>query len=172
MMKCDECGGQLAVKRNAVRRYSIGGLPHIELHGVEVTTCNKCGQESIAVPRVGQLHKVLAASILRLHRKLAPTEVRFLRKHIGLSGNEFAQRMGVTRETISRWENGNLSISALADRLVRLLVVSHKPSEDYAVDDMLSQLTDKPAPKKLSSVPLWSGDKGWTPEKQSSLALA
>lgn len=171
-MKCDECGGPLTVERNAVRRYEIGGLPHIELHGVEVTTCNKCGQESISIPRIGQLHKVLAAGILKLHRKLAPTEVRFLRKYIGLSGNDFAQQMGVTRETISRWESGNMSISALADRLVRLLVVSHQPSENYAVDDMLSQLNDKPAPKKLSSVPLWSGEKGWTPEKQPSLALA
>ena len=32
-MKCDECGKPVTAERNAVRRYSGGGLPHVELHG-------------------------------------------------------------------------------------------------------------------------------------------
>jgi transcriptional regulator with XRE-family HTH domain len=102
---------------------------------------------------------------------LAPVEIRFLRKHIGLSAADFAQRMGVARETVSRWETGANPMGAVADRLLRLLVVTHESTESYAVDDFLRELDDEPAPAKLSSVPLWnSGDRGWTAQEQPELA--
>lgn len=169
-MKCDECGRPVTAERNAVRRYNSGGLAHVELHGIEVTTCPACGKEGIAIPRIGQLHRVLAEAFVTQRRMLAPVEIRFLRKHIGLSGADFAQRMGVARETVSRWEKGATPMGAVADRLLRLLVVTHEPTESYAVDDFLRELDDEPAPKKLSSVPLWnSGDKGWTAEERPEL---
>lgn len=172
-MKCTECGGPVVVERDAVRRYDIGGLPHIELHGVEVTRCAKCGIEDIAIPRVGQLHRVLASRLIKQHRMLAPVEIRFLRKHVGMSSADFAQRMGVTRETVSRWETGAGPMGAVADRLLRLLVVTHEPSDSYVVDDLLRELTDAPAPKKLLSVAVRnSGKQGWAPENDRDLAKA
>ncbi len=169
-MKCDGCGGPATTERNAVRRYTIGGLSHVELHGVEVTTCPGCGKEELAIPRIGQMHRVLAEAFVTQRRMLAPVEIRFLRKHIGLSAADFAQRMGVARETVSRWENGAKPMGATADRLLRLLVVTHEPTECYAVDDLLRELDDEPAPNDLSSVPLWnSREKGWTFHDQIAL---
>jgi transcriptional regulator with XRE-family HTH domain len=102
---------------------------------------------------------------------LAPVEIRYLRKHIGLSGGDFAQRMGVARETVSRWETGAQPMGAVADRLLRLLVVTHEPTECYVVDDLLRELNDEPAPSNLSSVPLWNtGDRGWAPKERLALA--
>jgi putative zinc finger/helix-turn-helix YgiT family protein len=169
-MKCRECAAPVTVERNAVRRYEMGGLPHVELHGIEVTRCGACGAESIAIPRLGQLHTVLAEAFVKQPRMLAPTEIKFLRKHLGLSGADFAQRMGVARETVSRWETGAMPMGAVADRLLRLLVVTHEPTESYEVDDLLQHLNDTAAPEKLVSVPLWnSRDKGWT---RTALAVA
>lgn len=171
-MICDECGGQLETDAQAVRRYDIGGLPHVELHGVEVTRCRTCGQEAIAIPRIGQLHRVLADAFVTQRRMLAPVEIRFLRKHIGLSAADLAQRMGVARETVSRWETGAKPMGALADRLLRLLVVTHEPSESYAVDEVLRELDDEPAPKRLSSVAVWNRhDQGWSPQQRAEPAL-
>jgi putative zinc finger/helix-turn-helix YgiT family protein len=163
----------VTTERNATRRYTIGGLPHVELHGVHVTRCAGCDTEGIVIPRIGQLHRVLADAFVTQRRMLAPVEIRFLRKHIGLSGAEFAQRMGVSRETVSRWETGAKTMGAVADRLLRLLVVTHEPTEGYAVDDFLKELEDEPAPRKLSAVPVWnSRDKGWTAAERSDLAIA
>ena len=162
MMKCDECGGPLTTDHRVVRRYDIGGLPHIELHGVDVTRCAACGLEEIAIPRIAQLHRVLAVLFVTQHRMLAPVEIRFLRKHVGLSGGDFAQRMGVARETVSRWETGGSPMGAVADRLLRLLVVTHEPTESYEVDDLLKELNDTPAPNNLASVALRnSRTTGW-----------
>jgi putative zinc finger/helix-turn-helix YgiT family protein len=163
-VNCPECGRPVIIERDAVRRYGVGGLPHVELHGIEVSRCTSCGNEAIAIPRVAQLHRVLAARIVRQHRMLAPVEIRFLRKHMGMSSTNFAQRMGVARETVSRWETGASPIGAVADRLVRLLVAAHEPSDSYVVDDLLRELTDAPAPATLLSVAVRNGGKrGWGP---------
>jgi hypothetical protein len=80
--------------------------------------------------------------------------------------------MGVSRETVSRWETGAAPMGAVADRLLRLLVVTHEPTESYAVDNLLRELSNTPAPKHLSSVALQNNrDKGWTPQGNLALAL-
>lgn len=170
---CDECGGPVRVERNAVRRYDLGGLPHVELHGVEVSRCESCGAESITIPRLGQLHRTLAHAFVTQPRMLAPAEIRFLRKHLGLSGGDFAQRMGVARETVSRWETGATPMGAVADRLLRLLVVTHEPSRSHAVDDVLRALNDTPAPRRLPSVAMQNRkEKGWAPRERLELTNA
>jgi len=162
VMKCSDCGGMTKTERGVVRRYDLGGLPHVELHGVEVTRCEACGKESLGIPRIGQLHRLIAHAFVRQKRMLAPVEIRFLRKHVGLSGADFAQMMGVARETVSRWETGANTMGAVADRLLRLIVVTQEPSESYAVDDLLRGLNDMPAPDKLVGVAVENRQgKGW-----------
>ncbi len=166
-MKCDECGGLTTTERSAVRRYEMGGLPHVELHGVEVTTCTECGKEEIAIPRIGQLHRVLAEGFVKQQRMLASVEVRFLRKHIGLATADFAQMVGVTRETVCRWEKGAKPMGVTADRFLRLLVVNHEPSECYAVDDLLRELTEVRAPAHPSRLSMRNSKiDGWRPESR------
>ena len=171
-MKCDECGGAVTAERPAVRRYDIGGLPHVELHGIEVERCNECGKEEISIPRIGQLHNVLSTMFVTQPRMLANVEIRFLRKHIGLSTAEFAEMMGVSRETVSRWETGTNKMGAVADRLLRLLVLSHQPTQSYAVDDLLRSLNDTPVPKKLLSVAIWNQQERWAPTEKTEPARA
>lgn len=169
---CRSCGGVLTIERNATRRYTAGGLPHVELHGLEVRRCGGCGEETVAIPKMAQLHRVIAHAFVMQRRMLAPVEVRFLRKHIGLSAGDFAQRMGVARETVSRWEGGQQPMGASADRLLRLLVVVHEPSESYAVDDLLQELNDRPAPENLSAIILHHQGIRWTPGDRPQLVKA
>lgn len=166
MNRCDECGHAMRVEPNAIRRYDFGGLPHVTLRGLRVSRCPKCGAEEIAIPRIEQLHRVLATHFLNQTRPLAPAEVRFLRKYIGLSTADFARCAGVTRETVTRWETGAVVIGAVADRLVRLLVATSTPVEDYEAKDALcgieqSRRTAKrPAPFALTASP-----DGWRPDR-------
>jgi hypothetical protein len=80
--------------------------------------------------------------------------------------------MGVARETVSRWETGANQMGAVADRLLRLIVVTHEPSDSYAVDDLLRALNDTPAPEKLAAVAMQnSRETGWAPQGRQDLAL-
>jgi DNA-binding transcriptional regulator YiaG len=65
------------------------------------------------------LNEVLAKAIAKKPHRLTPGEIRFLRKYLGWSGKDFAQFMGVTPETVSRWENGAGRIGETAERFLR-----------------------------------------------------
>jgi transcriptional regulator with XRE-family HTH domain len=48
-------------------------------------------------------------------------EIRYLRKHVGLSAKAFAGYLGVNPVSLSRIENGERGVTSTVDRLVRLL---------------------------------------------------
>jgi transcriptional regulator with XRE-family HTH domain len=47
--------------------------------------------------------------------------VRRIRKRLGLTQSAFAERVGVTGLTVSRWERGVLTVGSTAAILIRLL---------------------------------------------------
>jgi transcriptional regulator with XRE-family HTH domain len=52
-----------------------------------------------------------------------PSEIRFLRRQLGLSGIDLATHLGATPESVSRWEHGRTPMGVTTDRLLRLMVV-------------------------------------------------
>lgn len=117
-------------------RYDECGLTGVVLDGVPVRTCPKCGERMVGIPRIAELHRELAKHIAVKAERLAPAEVKFLRKVLGLSGEDFAARMGVDRATISRWESTEKpqGMGEPAERLLRVLVLSGKRVEEYPVE--------------------------------------
>ncbi len=128
--RCFNCGGNLDSRRET-RRYGRG--IDVALVGVEVRHCNDCGEEEVVIPRIKQLHNAIAANLVNRPGLLSPGEIRFLRTHMGFSSKDFATHMGVTPETVSRWENlGNpMKIRKTADRLIRFSVQSGMKFHDY-----------------------------------------
>jgi len=55
---------------------------------------------------------------------MTPTEIRKLRKRMGLSQSSFAKLLGVHEVTVSRWENGAAGLSNPARTLLELLAQS------------------------------------------------
>jgi putative zinc finger/helix-turn-helix YgiT family protein len=146
-MKCIECGGRMTTKREN-HLYTASGLRNVTLVGVEVRRCATCGDYEIVIPRVEELHRVLAAAIVRRRSRLASEEIRFLRKYLGYSGVDFAKVIGVTAETVSRWENSKEKMGASAEKLLRMLVVHKQPIRQYPVE-MLAQISEKAASKPI-----------------------
>ena len=134
-MKCFECSADMNVTRET-RRYKECGLDDIVLHGVEVRRCPKCGEEDIVIPRIEELHRLIAGGLLHKAGRLTGAEVRFLRKALGWSADDFAKSVGVARETVSRWENNHEQMSPVAERLLRLVVAHEKPIRNYHVPDL------------------------------------
>ncbi len=48
-------------------------------------------------------------------------EVRRIRKRLGLTQAQLAERLGVTASSVARWEQGVMGIRETAARLLRLL---------------------------------------------------
>jgi putative zinc finger/helix-turn-helix YgiT family protein len=141
--------------------YKECGLPNVVLVGVEVRRCPSCGEVVVPLPRVTELHRVIAMAVIHKPERLSGAEVRYLRKYLGWSGEDFGQHMGVDRSTVSNWETDKAPIGPTSDRLLRLLVARRSPVEQYS-EDALTQIKDQVGPPvrmKLSRQ-----DHGWQAE--------
>jgi putative zinc finger/helix-turn-helix YgiT family protein len=118
-------------------RYTAGGLPQVILGNITVGRCPECGYEEVVLPHIEDLHTALATALAQKPARLAGPEIRFLRTYLGWSAADFAQYMGTTRETVSRWESEKKPIGAQADRLLRLLIVHLAPVEDYSTESLV-----------------------------------
>ena len=114
--------------------YAASGLPYVTLVGVEVRRCAACGDHEVVIPKIEQLHRTIAMAVVEKRSRLTAAEIRFLRKYLGWSGVDFARHMGVTAESVSRWENDREQMAAVADRLLRLMVVTQASVSDYSLD--------------------------------------
>lgn len=156
-MSCEQCGGATATARENFH-YTASGLPNVTLIGVQVSRCPKCGAFEVEIPRIEELHRTIASAVVAKRAPLAAAEIRFLRKWLGWSGVDFAAHMGVTPETVSRWEKGSLSMGAAADRLLRLMIVNKAPVQDYALE-LLKSIDDSAATTFRLGVE--ADERGW-----------
>lgn len=123
-MQCTECGtGEIRLER--VARELSSDLPHVIVDGLELGRCSKCGETFSSFPRWSDLSKRVVAALLAKPSRLMAGEIRFLRQVMGLKAQSLAEVLGVTPSQISRWENGAVPISGLADRLFRMVVAAH-----------------------------------------------
>lgn len=165
-MKCRECGGELSTARETVK-YDASGLP-VTLVNVDVRRCRGCGDWQLVLPRLEELHRVIAMAVIRKPTPLVGAEIRFLRKHMGWSGADFAKHMGCSAETVSRWENDRLAMGSTADRLLRTMVALAERATDYSLDVLKSIAPEKRA-KPLKPKPLkvgLSAKSGWEAERR------
>ena len=139
---CLECGGAMETTRGP-HRYGKG--LDVVLQGIETRRCPECGEEEVVIPRIEELHMVIARAIARRPGPLKPREIRFLRTHLGYSSTDFARLLGVTPETVSRWERaGNpQQMGKVAERLLRMLARYGEPSRTYDLEAVLLSDTEK-----------------------------
>jgi putative zinc finger/helix-turn-helix YgiT family protein len=97
---------------------------------MEVSRCAKCGKTEVAIPAIEDLHRVIGRSVILKLERLMPEEIRFLRKHLGLSQADLGAHLGVSLESVSRWENG-ATMGVPAKRLLRFIVARRDPVQKY-----------------------------------------
>jgi putative zinc finger/helix-turn-helix YgiT family protein len=161
MTGCVVCGGPTKTRREKHYRYTECGLPNVIIEdAVKVTACERCAETYTSIPAIEGLHRQIAAAVIRKKGRLAPAEIRFLRKYLGWSGADFAKRTGTKPETVSRWENGRALMGPQADRLLRVLVAREAPVVEYSVD-VLAQVAADDGSTTPVKVELEKGPKGW-----------
>jgi transcriptional regulator with XRE-family HTH domain len=161
--------------------YLESGMDGIVLYGINQYECDACRERFVSIPRIAHLHLVIGHEICCKKEPLTEKEIRFLRKEIGLKSKELAKVLGVSAETVSRWENGRKQIPVGADQngrkqipvgadhFLRLLFISHASETagivlHKGVTDLLSMLPVKKEGEakgirlELSSAD-WMGDE-------------
>ncbi len=83
--------------------------------------CKKCNNHEPIIPQINQLMQVLALAVIHKKYRLKGEEVRFLRKYLHMTGEEFASVIHVDKATLSKWENNDDPVGQNSDRLIRLV---------------------------------------------------
>lgn len=130
MESCYSCGKKIEVIKDEPYHYDECGLD-VVLHGITQYKCKSCGESYASIPNMQKLHRVIGAYICQKRKALfQPDEVKFLRKDLHLRAKELSQLLGVTPQTVSRWENGRKEIGEAHDRLLRSLYLMYAAEED------------------------------------------
>ncbi len=118
---CHECDGlaRLTVEPREIRT----GSRTVSVE-VEVMRCDECGETYL---RPGAMNAALRAAADVARREdglLTPTEIVSLRQRYGITQTELETILGSGPKTVTRWERGTIPQSAMADTLMRLLILS------------------------------------------------
>jgi putative zinc finger/helix-turn-helix YgiT family protein len=143
--ECTNCGGQV-VPEFKNYRYAESGLPNVVLQGVAVADCPQCGNSDVLIPRVAKIHRAIARALANSPARLTGPQLRFLRKHLGLSGDELGRYLHTDKTKISKWETEEDRIGPATDRLIRLLATAldaESRPQVAAVAEHLPQILDE-----------------------------
>jgi DNA-binding transcriptional regulator YiaG len=130
-MTCISCGAAQVSRRLGTHRYVGVGIPDVHLVNVEIRRCRRCGSREIVLPRLAELHALIARALVERPGDLHAGTIRLLRTWLGLSRDDFARAVGVSRVTAYRWERRGDAHAMLraADNQMRLLVTNRAPGD-------------------------------------------
>ena len=120
--ECSACGSPAKVVRGTYR-FTESGLPSVVLQGVKLIRCGKCKNVDPIIPRVNHLMRALALAVVSKPYRLRGEDVRFLRKYLRMTNDEFARLIHVDKTNLSKWENNHDKIGPQSDRLIRVMAV-------------------------------------------------
>ena len=151
-IRCSKCRkGKLRLKRIDHDVGPLLDLPRVWVENMPALVCPNCSAVSIIGPVLEEIAMRVAVEILQL-ASLPPIEVRFLRKLLGDTQDEFALRLGVDRVTMNRWENGSDNVLGPTAYAIRSHAFFRLRARSPIVDSVAAAFTAEhlpsPPPKK------------------------
>jgi putative zinc finger/helix-turn-helix YgiT family protein len=116
---CPHCGRQevvLAVVPYALQVKHDEVLHDIEIPHLETSRCRSCGQMVFG----NRADEQISAAVRSQLHLLGPTEIRDSRNRLGLTLDVMAERLGVSGELLSKWEEDLAIQPRAADNLMRV----------------------------------------------------
>lgn len=121
--ECSNCGAAARVETGDYR-LEKAGLKNVVLTGIQLIRCPKCGNVDPVIPAMNKVMQVIAGAVAAKPYRLKGEEIRFLRKYLGMSGEQFARLLGADKTTLSKWENDADVPGDKTDRLIRAVALS------------------------------------------------
>lgn len=102
--------------------YTESGLSNVYISGIAVELDDD-GDEIITIPAINELHHVIALGIVSHNKGISGDELRFLRTEMGLTQAELAETVHRDKQSIGRWERGDVELDSSAEALIRRLAI-------------------------------------------------
>ena len=129
------------------------GLPYpiVLLNAAEKVTHPQTGEViGVAIPNSEELAAAVALALCFIPVRLTGTEIRFIRRVLGMTGQDLAAAVEMDPATLSRWEHDKQEIGAWADKAIRMAAVlrlqDRAPGSSLRPEDVVTlRLAPRPA---------------------------
>jgi putative zinc finger/helix-turn-helix YgiT family protein len=145
-MQCLSCNqGTMRPSTVEIRR-EVGA--RVFVAAVDGRKCAACGEASFKGTDLARFEGAVAASLAR-SGEASGEAFRWMRKALDLRAVDVAALLGVTPETISRWETGRVAIDRSALALLALLVLDHERGSAATIDALRARAAAAPLGKTV-----------------------
>jgi putative zinc finger/helix-turn-helix YgiT family protein len=130
-IKCDVCG-KGKFRRKKVARHDVSslvGLEGVALIGAPALVCSSCGAVMLEGGALDEATEALTLMLVEQGDPLTAGEVRYLRRVLEMTQAELAERIGLHRTTVARWEIGEVPIGQAESMALRALVAMQLVAE-------------------------------------------
>lgn len=110
--------------------YTESGLENIYLKNGFVCT-EEDGEEFVSFTNFDGIHQAIAIAICSQKKWMSAAQLKFLRKEFNLSQTGLGQLIYCDRQSIARWEKGEIEIPHLADVMLRALYLESIDKESH-----------------------------------------
>jgi DNA-binding transcriptional regulator YiaG len=116
--------------------YTESGLNNVFIHGMQVELDDD-GDRVMTIPAIGDLHRVISEGIVSHRAGISGAELRFLRTEIGMTQAELAALLHRDKQSVGRWERGEIDIDSASEALVRKLAIERLNLQiDLGIDEL------------------------------------
>lgn len=146
--------------------YVACGLNNIWLENGYTIHKSVNGGESFHIEDIKGLHIAIARTLTEKESVLANDEIRFIRTELAMSRKALGELLGISPETIKKWESGENAIPKASDALLRRLFL-----ENHDGDGTVRMLLDtiNRIENEMNKVLRFKETKdGWVNEERSA----
>jgi Helix-turn-helix len=144
---CSEC--ETGVLKPKTLEHDVGallGMNEVRVTNLPALVCRNCGAVSVSGELLDRIALALATVIL-LQPAPDGIEARYLRKLLGDTQAELADKLGVDRATVNRWENAPEPVTGANAYALRSHAFLRLRDRSPDLAAMMGQsLTEKPGP--------------------------
>jgi DNA-binding transcriptional regulator YiaG len=144
---CSNCEAEAKIKRGDYQFEETGLL--VNIVGLDIIYCEVCGNEDPIIPHMNDLMRLLAAIVVSKPERLVGAEIRFLRKYLRMSGEEFSKLLDLDKTHLSKLENDADPIGPQSDRLVRMMAMVLGEGLKERMEDVIRDLPRTRKDKKF-----------------------
>jgi len=145
-MQCLSCNqGTMRPSTVEIRR-EVEGRAFVA--SVDGRKCTACGAASFKGTDLARFDGAVAAALAG-SGETSGEAFRWMRKALDLRAIDIAALLGVTPETISRWETGRVTIDRGAMALLALMVLDHARESAATMDALRARAAAKPLGKTV-----------------------
>lgn len=142
--------------------YTECGLDDVYLLGGYAMVHDSDYGELVSVQDALGLHRAIGLHLVEDRKALSGKEVRFLRKEMDLTQAELGKLLGVTDQSVARWEKDQTPRHASADYLLRVLFAEHVHRRGgFNARKLLTRLEASDASGAVAPQKFARAEQGW-----------